>query len=73
MRYFIFDCNGALIGNPKGYRTFRGASIQEKRLYPLCLDRLEALRDSVPYARLVSSIRQCAPNDIRAPRTYSNI
>jgi hypothetical protein len=26
--YFIYDCNGVVIGNPKGYRTFRGASRQ---------------------------------------------
>ena len=73
MRYYIFDCYGQLIGNPKGYKTFRGASIQEKRLYPLCWDRLERLRDSVPYARLLSSIRQCPPDNIRAGRALSDI
>ena len=68
MKYYIFDCYGQLIGNPKGYRTFRGAAIQEKRLYPLCWDRLDKMRDSVPHARLVSAIRLCAPDNIRAPR-----
>jgi hypothetical protein len=24
--FFIYDCNGDLVGNPKGYRTFIGAS-----------------------------------------------
>ena len=25
MRVYIKDCNGDIIGNPKGYRTMRGA------------------------------------------------
>ena len=27
--YFIYDCNKKVIGNPKGYRTFRGATRQQ--------------------------------------------
>jgi hypothetical protein len=26
--YFIRDCNGQIVGNAKGYRTFRGANAQ---------------------------------------------
>lgn len=26
--YFIFDCFHNIVGNPKGYRTFKGAKIQ---------------------------------------------
>jgi hypothetical protein len=26
--YFILDCNDQIVGNAKGYRTFRGASAQ---------------------------------------------
>lgn len=26
MKYFIYDCHGHIVGNPKGYATFRGAS-----------------------------------------------
>ena len=26
--YYIFDCTGIIVGNPKGYRTNKGASIQ---------------------------------------------
>jgi hypothetical protein len=26
MKYFIYDCHGQIVGNPKGYATFRGAS-----------------------------------------------
>ena len=27
--YFIFDCNGKVVGNPKGYATFKGAYRQQ--------------------------------------------
>ena len=27
-RLFIYDCNGDIAGNPKGYRTLRGAMQQ---------------------------------------------
>lgn len=26
--YFIYNCKGEVVGNPKGYRTHRGASQQ---------------------------------------------
>jgi hypothetical protein len=26
--FFIFDCNGDIVGNPKGYKTHKGASTQ---------------------------------------------
>jgi hypothetical protein len=28
--FFIFDCNGDIVGNPKGYRTHKGAESQCK-------------------------------------------
>jgi hypothetical protein len=31
MNFFIFDCNGKIVGNPKGYRTMRGALREENR------------------------------------------
>ena len=27
--YFIYDCNGNIVGNPKGYRTYNGAERQQ--------------------------------------------
>ena len=27
--YFIFDCFHNIVGNPRGYRTFKGASTQQ--------------------------------------------
>lgn len=27
--YFIFDCFHNIVGNPRGYRTFKGARIQQ--------------------------------------------
>ena len=26
--YFIYDCTGQIVGNPKGYPTYRGANQQ---------------------------------------------
>lgn len=26
--FFIFDCNNDIVGNPKGYKTHKGASTQ---------------------------------------------
>lgn len=31
MNFFIFDCNGRIVGNPKGYRTIRGAIREKER------------------------------------------
>jgi len=31
--YFIYDCNGKIVGNPKGYRTFKGAEHQQNYKY----------------------------------------
>lgn len=28
IRFFIRDCNGQIVGNPKGYETHRGAQAQ---------------------------------------------
>ena len=29
--FFIRDCNDRIVGNPKGYRTMRGAAAQQHR------------------------------------------
>ncbi len=29
--YFITDCYGNIVGNPKGYKTYRAADIQSKK------------------------------------------
>ena len=31
MNYFVYNCHGQIVGNPKGYKTFRGAAWVEKR------------------------------------------
>lgn len=38
--YFIYDCNDNVVGNPKGYRTYRGAERQQNsgKLYSKILD-----------------------------------
>ena len=30
-KFFIFDCTGAIVGNPAGYRTMRGAMVQAEK------------------------------------------
>ena len=30
-KYLITDCNACIVGNPKGYRTFKGAEQQANR------------------------------------------
>lgn len=30
-KFFIFDCNGRIVGNPNGYRTIRGAVRQQNQ------------------------------------------
>ena len=32
-RFYIRDCNGVVVGNPKGYRTMRGAMQQASSRY----------------------------------------
>ena len=29
--YYIYDCLGNIVGNPKGYRTIKGAIIQQNK------------------------------------------
>lgn len=31
-RFYIYDCTGKTVGNPKGYRTMRGALIQQNKI-----------------------------------------
>lgn len=30
MNYFVYNCHGQIVGNPKGYKTFRGAARVEQ-------------------------------------------
>jgi len=30
-RFYIYDCNGRVVGNPKGYRTMKGALREQER------------------------------------------
>lgn len=47
--YFIFDCNGQIVGNPKGYKTHKGAQTQcnlkydkQTKIMALLWDRFHA-------------------------------
>ena len=58
MNYYIYDCNGQIVGNPKGYATMRGACRAEKNKTRILWDRFYAKRDSGSTDNTVSIIRQ---------------
>lgn len=62
MKYFIFDCNGRVVGNPKGYATFRGADQQQNQrgssAYNAIWKAYEEKKNFDPTNRLLSKISQ---------------
>jgi hypothetical protein len=60
-RFFIFDCCGRMAGNPKGYRTHRGAKIQadsrKSKVHREIWDRFQMWQDRNPSEYLVYSIK----------------
>lgn len=58
--YYIYDCNGEVIGNPKGYRTFRGANQQANsrwsKVYPKLWATYEKRKAQEPAFNLIMSI-----------------
>lgn len=52
MNFYIYDCNNELVGNPKGYRTIRGAQQQayarNSKTAKLLHSRWWAKRDANP-------------------------
>ena len=58
MRYFLFDCFGDIVGNRKGYATFRGAAQAERLQRALLRRRYDAMLDINPCNRLLSRISQ---------------
>ena len=44
MRFYIRDCNGQIVGNPKGYETHRGAQAQTANW---CSSAARAIRTAV--------------------------
>lgn len=58
MNYYIYDCFGELVGNPKGYRTYSGAARQEKRLYRALWDAFDKMKEIKPQNILICRIRQ---------------
>lgn len=63
-RYYIFDCNGKLIGNPFGYKTHSAASAQTNRkgasIYSQIWRAFHAARQVNPDCKLVNMIKQGA-------------
>jgi hypothetical protein len=62
--FFIFDCNDAIVGNPKGYKTHRGAKTQcnldkskPTKTMSLLWDRFHARAQIDPTKTRIFSIR----------------
>ena len=59
-RFFSFDCNGDIVGNPRGYRTMRGALQQQDRrgspAWRAIWAAYEARKIHDPENRLISSV-----------------
>jgi hypothetical protein len=67
-KYFIFDCDNNIVGNPKGYKTFRGANIQANgntKLRWAIWDKYENRQNKA--SKLVNSIELC---DILVQKSY---
>jgi hypothetical protein len=60
--HFIYDCNNQIVGNPKGYRTFRGADQQahstKTKVYGVLWSRYYAKRKEKPDWCLVCRINE---------------
>lgn len=57
--YYIFDCNGDIVGNPKGYHTFKGANKQangKTLLNNFLWARLQQRKLVYPNATLINRI-----------------
>lgn len=58
--FYIFDCNDNIVGNPKGYRTMRGAQAQTNNLRSKIYRQLwaafetQSARDPIGYIRVFS-------------------
>jgi hypothetical protein len=63
-RYYIFDCNGKMIGNPFGYKTHSAATAQTNRkgatIYSQIWHAFHKEKLVNPNAMLVNSIKQGA-------------
>lgn len=59
--YFIRDCNDTIVGNPKGYPTFKGANIQANKAgskaYRQIWAAFDKARAANPEHRHIHSIR----------------
>lgn len=60
-RYYILDCCGNPCGNPKGYRTMRGAMQQtdsrKSKIHRELWDRFQMWQDRNPSEYLVYSVK----------------
>jgi hypothetical protein len=59
--YYIIDCTGKLVGNKKGYKTFRGANQQANSKYSkVCSEIWNTFHNRLDKSdNLVNKITQC--------------
>lgn len=62
MNYFVFNCYGDIVGNPKGYKTFRGAARVEKNHKGALWRTFYNYKDNGGTSNTVSMIKQGKEN-----------
>lgn len=75
--FFIFDCNGDIVGNPKGYKTHQGAQRQcnldnskPTKIMALLWDRFHAQAQIDNQKRRIYSIRWVDQPKSEAARAF---
>ena len=58
MNYFVYDCNNEIVGNPQGYKTFRGAARVEKNYTGALWRKFYEYKDNGGTSNTVSRIEQ---------------
>lgn len=58
-RYFIYDALGRKQGNPKGYKTYKGAQTQvDNKLYCLLEEKIDSVLADKPAKKETPAVKQ---------------
>ena len=63
MNFFVYNCHGQIVGNPNGYKTFRGAARVEKNYTSVLWLTYYDYRDNGGTDNTVSRIEQGKDNE----------
>lgn len=58
MNYYLYDCFDRIVGNPRGYATFRGAAQAERLRRGYLREQYDRMKDINPTNNLISRISQ---------------